>query len=169
MVWLVPVESLKPEPVKACRMLKVRAGDCAAEAATLARLGRHTRLVKYIGQCSPAPGGGTSQLLVTEFAPHGGLDAALERLEDQGRPLPLGHQLTILRQVCTGMHELTAEQVMMALLGNPDPTTSCVALVQMLRMLSYYSASCSWSTGTSPSATCSSSRSTRPPRPPKSR
>ena len=98
----------QPEKVA---VLKVRAGDCAAEAATLARLGCHTRLVKYIGQCSPAPGGGTSQLLVTEFAPHGGLDAALERLEDQGRPLPLGHQLTILRQVCTGMHELTAEQL----------------------------------------------------------
>merc|ERR1719230_488713 len=66
----------QPQPVA---VLKVRAGNCTAEAATLARLGRHTRLVKYLGQCSSAEGG--QQLLVTEFAPLGGLDSQLEQLE----------------------------------------------------------------------------------------
>jgi hypothetical protein len=88
-------------------VLRVRSGTCAAEARTLAKLGRHARLVRFLGQCAE----GGAQLLVTEFAPLGGLDALVQRLADRGAALSAAHQLAVLRQVCAGMAELAAEQV----------------------------------------------------------
>ena len=87
-------------------VLKLRAGSCDAEVATLVRLGRRQGLVQYMGMCNHEG----EQLLLTEFAPHGSLKDLLEA-EREARPagLSLAHKLAMLRQVCAGMQALAEE------------------------------------------------------------
>ena len=55
--------------------LQVRDGDVAAEAATLLKLGKHPRLVTFLGQCKSTVAPGADVILITEFAPMGSLDS----------------------------------------------------------------------------------------------
>ena len=88
--------------------MKVRSGDVAAEAKVLLQLGRQPRLVTFIGQCTESGDPAADLLLLTEFAPMGSLDKALERLEDEGAVLSLAHKLAIMQQVVSGMEALVA-------------------------------------------------------------
>ena len=86
-------------------VLKLRAGSCDAEAATLARLGRRQGLVHYLGMgCSEG-----EQLILTEYAQHGSLDKLLRAEAAAGSGLTLAHKLAVMRQVCAGMQALAEE------------------------------------------------------------
>ena len=87
-------------------VLKLRAGSCEAEVATLVRLGRRQGLVQYLGMCRSEG----EQLLLTEYAPHGSLDKLLEaEQEARAAGLSLAHKLAMMRQVCAGMQALAVE------------------------------------------------------------
>ena len=87
-------------------VLKLRAGSCEAEVATLVRLGRRQGLVQYLGMCRSEG----EQLLLTEYAPHGSLDKLLEaEQEARAAGLSLAHKLAMMRQVCAGMQALAEE------------------------------------------------------------
>ena len=62
-----------PRPSVVAALL-VRDGDVAAEAAVLLKLGRHPRLVTFIGQCRSTPDPRSDTILITEFAAMGSLD-----------------------------------------------------------------------------------------------
>ena len=86
-------------------VLRMRAGgSCEEEAAKLVKLGRHPGLVRYLGVCTEGP----EQLLLTELAEHGSLDAFLEGHEDA---VTLPHKLAMLQQVCGGMIALSGAGV----------------------------------------------------------
>eukprot|EP00961_Rhodomonas_salina_P158811 2137896-Rhodomonas_salina.1 len=91
--------SAKP---RAVAVLKVRKGSCETEARTLLKLGRHPRLVRFLGQCTD----GDHELLVTELAEHGSLQDAFEPLGDQ---MTLQHDIIIMQQISQGMEHLIAE------------------------------------------------------------
>jgi serine/threonine protein kinase len=80
-------------------VLRVNSGDVAAEADTLLRLGRHPRLVRYLGQCKD----GHETLLTMEYAPMGALDQYIEDVEDT---ITVAHREAMLLQVCSGMEAL---------------------------------------------------------------
>lgn len=86
-------------------VLQVRSGDVAAEAAVLLRIGRHPRLVTFIGQCH-APG--SDVLLLTEFAPMGSLRTVIEEVEDD---ITLQHKVVIIQQVVAGMEALALQKL----------------------------------------------------------
>ena len=65
-------------------MLEVRDGDVADEIKVLIRLGRHPRLVRYVGLCQDAAA--QKQYILVEFAPLGSLDSAMEDIEDDLTP-----------------------------------------------------------------------------------
>ena len=84
--------------------LQVRDGDVAEEAAVLLKLGKHPRLVTFIGQCrSVAADLRSDIILITEFAPMGSLDQAIEDVEDE---ITLQHKVAIMMQVASGMEAL---------------------------------------------------------------
>ena len=84
-------------------VLKMRPGaQCEAEVKAFIHLGRHPNLVRFLGLCAE----GEPQLIVTEYAPLGSLDAFLEEREGQ---LTLPHKLTAAQQVCSGMAALAAQ------------------------------------------------------------
>ena len=62
-----------PQP-KVVAALQVRDGDVAAEAAVLLKLGKHPRLVTFIGQCRLTEDPRSDVILITEFAAMGSLD-----------------------------------------------------------------------------------------------
>ena len=53
---------------------------------TLVDLGRHARIIRFHGRSTHPDG---REIMVTEFARHGSLDVLLERLEEQGTPMPM--------------------------------------------------------------------------------
>ena len=89
--------------------LQVRDGDVAAEAAVLLKLGKHPRLVTFIGQCrSVAADARSDMILITEFAPMGSLDKAIEDVEDE---ITLQHKATIMMQIAAGMEALVGQRL----------------------------------------------------------
>jgi len=87
---------------RAVAILKIRgAAEVTAEAKVLLKLGKHPRLLRYIGMVAD---GLEAQMIVTEYAPRGSLKDALESIEDD---LSWTHQIVILRQICSGMEALT--------------------------------------------------------------
>ena len=84
--------------------MQVHSGDVAAEAETLLKLGRHPRLVQFLGMCRE----GDTTWLVMEFAPMGSLDQQLEEMESTITP---AHKLAILQQVCAGCEAMTSENM----------------------------------------------------------
>ena len=83
-------------------VLKMRRGDCATEVRSFIKLGRHPRLVRFLGHCID----GEDQLLLTEFAPLGSLSEAFETWEDT---ITLAHHITMMQQITQGMEHLIAE------------------------------------------------------------
>ena len=83
-------------------VLKVRRGDIAEEAEMLLGLGRHPHLVRCFGICRD----GDDDLIITEFAAKGALDALVSDLEDDGESIPFQHKVVILTQVVSGMKAL---------------------------------------------------------------
>lgn len=83
-------------------VLKIRHGDIAAEAEMLLGLGRHPHLVRCFGICRE----GDDDLIITEFAEMGGLDALVSDLEDDGESIPFQHKVVMLTQVVSGMNAL---------------------------------------------------------------
>ena len=89
--------------------LQIRDGDVAAEAAVLLKLGKHPRLVTFIGQCrSVAADPRSDMILITEFAPMGSLDKAIEDVEDE---ITLQHKVAIMMQVASGMEALAGQKL----------------------------------------------------------
>ena len=89
--------------------LQVRNVDVAAEATVLLRLGKHPRLVTFIGQCRPvAEDPRSDMILITEFAPMGSLDAVIEDVEDE---ITLRHKVAIMMQVASGMEALADQKL----------------------------------------------------------
>ena len=89
--------------------LQVRDGDVAAEAAVLLKLGKHPRLVTFIGQCrSVAADPRSDMILITEFAPMGSLDTVIEDVEDE---ITLRHKVAIMMQVASGMEALADQKL----------------------------------------------------------
>ena len=86
-------------------VLVVQAGDVAAEAETLLRVGKHPRLVQFLGMCPAAEAGGGEAWLVVEFAALGELHAKLEEIEDT---ITSAHRLAMLEQICARMEALAA-------------------------------------------------------------
>ena len=86
-------------------VLKLRAGSCDTETATLVRLGQRQGLVRYLGMCCSEG----EQLLLAEYAPHGSLYKLLEAEQVLGPGLSLRHKLAMMRQVCAGMQALAEE------------------------------------------------------------
>lgn len=85
-------------------VLKVRKGDIATEAKMLLRIGRHPRIVRFIGQCLD----GEDQLLITEFAPLGSLSDAFETL---GHRITLPHSVVIMQQIAQAMEHLISQEI----------------------------------------------------------
>ena len=69
------------------------------ELKTMLDLGRHPRLVRFLGQCRE----GNDLLLLTEFAEMGSLSDAFERLEGK---LSQAHKRVMTLQICQGMEYL---------------------------------------------------------------
>ena len=89
--------------------LQVRNVDVAAEATVLLRLGKHPRLVTFIGQCRPvAEDPRSDMILITEFAPMGSLDAVIEDVEDE---ITLQHKVAVMVQIAAGMEALTGQKL----------------------------------------------------------
>ena len=99
--------------------LEIQSGTWATEVDVLLKLGRHPRLVRFIGQCVEE---GQKPILVTEFARHGSLAEAFMALQDkedaedpsavppspvEGITLP--HRIAMLQQICSGMEALAAD------------------------------------------------------------
>eukprot|EP00960_Hanusia_phi_P031412 749277-Hanusia_phi.AAC.5 len=85
-------------------VLKVRQGDGGTEAGVLLKLGRHPRLVQFLGHCMLED----SRLLVTEFAKFGSVCDALEGLRGKVQPV---HQLVMMQQIAQGMQHLAEKGV----------------------------------------------------------
>ena len=90
-------------------ILKMRSGSLDTDVKIFLRLGRHTRLVRFYGQCRD----GEDQLLVTEFAPHGSLSDAFGDMHDEGTigDVSMEHQMVMMRQICQGMEMLATQKV----------------------------------------------------------
>jgi serine/threonine protein kinase len=73
--------------------------SCETEVQTFLKLGRHPRLVRFLGQCNE----GSNLLLLTEFAEMGSLSDAFEQLEGKLSP---AHKRVISLQICQGMEHL---------------------------------------------------------------
>ena len=73
--------------------------SCQTEVQTFLKLGRHPRLVRFLGQCEE----GNDLLLITEFAEMGSLSDAFEQLEGKLSP---AHKRVIALQICQGMEHL---------------------------------------------------------------
>jgi hypothetical protein len=73
-------------------VMKLRAGSCATEAHTFLKLGRHPRLVRFMGRCID----GGNDLLLTELAQHGSLSDAFEKLEGK---MTMAHAIVMMHQV----------------------------------------------------------------------
>ena len=73
--------------------------SCETEVQTFLKLGRHPRLVRFLGQCTE----GGDLLLLTEFAEMGSLSDAFEQLEGKISP---AHKRVITLQICQGMEHL---------------------------------------------------------------
>ena len=95
-----------PAPVKVAA-LQIRAGDVGAELEVLLMLGRHPRLVHFIGQCADVhfANSPSETILITEFAPLGALNDVIEDVEDD---ITIQHRLAIMQQVASGMEALAA-------------------------------------------------------------
>ena len=95
-----------PAPVKVAA-LQILAGDVGAEVEVLLKLGRHPRLVHFIGQCIDVDvaNGPSETTLITEFAPLGALNVVIEDVEDD---ITIQHRLVIMQQVASGMEALAA-------------------------------------------------------------
>ena len=85
-------------------VLKMRRGDCAMEARMLLKIGRHPRVVRFLGQCVD----GEDQLLITEFAPLGSLTDAFETW---GNKFTLAHSVVIMQQITQVMDHLASEGI----------------------------------------------------------
>ena len=97
-----PLASGKFGKPVAVAVLEVLNGDFAAEVKVLIQLSRHPHLVRYYG-CLVA---GNVHQIITELAPLGSLQDAMEQIEDDIQPR---HQLAMTRQICGGMEALAAE------------------------------------------------------------
>ena len=86
-------------------VLKMRRGDCAMEARMLLRIGRHPRVVRFVGQCVD----GEDQLLITEFAPLGSLTDAFATMGDK---ITLAHSVVIMQQIAQAMEHLVSEKIL---------------------------------------------------------
>ena len=97
-----------PQPIDVA-ILQMRAGSIESEAKMFLQLGRHPRLVRFYGQCTE----GDDQLLVTEFAPHGSLMDAFEKMHEDGtiEKVTLAHCIVIAQQICQGMEMLASENI----------------------------------------------------------
>jgi hypothetical protein len=73
-------------------VMKLRGGSCATDARMFLKLGRHPRLVRFMGQCIE----GESELLLTELAPHGSLSDSFEKLE---RKITMKNAIVMMHQV----------------------------------------------------------------------
>ena len=82
----------------------MRRGDCTTEANIFLKLGRHPRLVRFMGQCLD----GDQHWLLTEFAELGSLSDAFETWEDT---ITLNHNLFIMQQIAEGMAHLMENSV----------------------------------------------------------
>ena len=80
-------------------ILLIREESCETEVQTFLKLGRHPRLVRFLGQCKE----GSTLLLLTEFAVMGSLSDAFEQLEGK---LSQAHKRVIMLQICQGMEHL---------------------------------------------------------------
>ncbi len=85
--WLKSIDTKIPVAV-----MKFRKGPCATEARMFLKLGRHPRLVRFVGQCIE----GETELLLTELAPLGSLSDAFERIEGK---ISTSHALVMMHQV----------------------------------------------------------------------
>lgn len=82
-------------------VLNVFSGNVAAEAATLMRVGRHPRLVRYLGMSTEE----SETLILLEYATMGSLLDKMEEIEDS---ITLGHQIVMLQQIASGMEALAS-------------------------------------------------------------
>jgi len=73
-------------------VMKLRTGSCSTEASMFLKLGRHPRLVRFMGQCIE----GDIELLLTELAPHGSLSVAFKELEGN---IKMAHAVVMMHQV----------------------------------------------------------------------
>ena len=80
-------------------VLRIREESIETEVQTFLKLGRHPRLVRFLGQCTE----GGDLLLLTEFAEMGSLSDAFEQLEGKLSP---AHKRVIALQICQGMEHL---------------------------------------------------------------
>jgi serine/threonine protein kinase len=85
-------------------VLKMRRGNCAMESRMLLKIGRHPRVVRFLGQCVD----GEDQLLITEFAPLGSLTDAFETLGDK---FMIAHSMVIMQQIVQSMEHLASEGI----------------------------------------------------------
>lgn len=85
-------------------VLKMRRGDSATEASMFLKLGRHPRLVRFLGQCID----GEEHLMLTEYAELGSLSKAFETWEGE---ITLGHELVMMQQVAQGMEHLIGHEI----------------------------------------------------------
>ena len=137
--------------------MKVRSGDVAAEAEALLKVGRHPRLVTFIGQCKDSEDPAADLLLLTEFAPMGSLDAALERLEEEGDELSLAHKLAIMQQVVAAMEalvglklvhrDLALRNVLVFALDVDDVRSTSVKVADFGLTVNLYTATCRYVQG----------------------
>jgi serine/threonine protein kinase len=80
-------------------VLRIREESIETEVQTFLKLGRHPRLVRFLGQCTE----GGDLLLLTEFAEMGSLSDAFEQLEGKLSP---AHKRVMTLQICQGMEHL---------------------------------------------------------------
>jgi serine/threonine protein kinase len=74
------------------------------EARMLLKIGRHPRVVRFLGQCVD----GEDQLLITELAPLGSLSDAFETL---GNRFTLAHSMVMMQQIAQAMEHLASEGI----------------------------------------------------------
>jgi serine/threonine protein kinase len=84
-------------------VLRIREESCETEVQTFLKLGRHPRLVRFLGQCKD----GSNLLLLTEYAEMGSLSDAFEGLKGKLSP---AHKRVMTLQICQGMEHLAGEQ-----------------------------------------------------------
>ena len=70
-------------------VMKIRGASCATEVHVFLKLGKHPRLVRFMGKCTE----GESELLLTELAPHGSLWDAFKKLEGK---ITMNHAIVMM-------------------------------------------------------------------------
>jgi serine/threonine protein kinase len=90
--------------VAACR----NGASLGAEASMLHRLGRHPRIIKFLGMAKDLEG---VEHLVTEWARFGSLASVLSDMHEEGVFLQPCVQLAIVQQVCEAMQALVCSEM----------------------------------------------------------